>query len=91
LDEYSNVLSRDFGFSHDEIKKYLVMISNLLNIIEPETIVDAIPEDLADNNIIACAMDGKADYLITYDKHLLRLGSIKGIKIAKPKDFLSLL
>lgn len=49
-------------------------------------------EDPDDNKFIDCCIDGKIEYLISSDKHLLELKDsleIKkhGIKIMNPKDF----
>ena len=46
--------------------------------------------DQDDNKILALAIDGKADYIITGDNDLLALGNLQGIPIVKPKDFLAL-
>ncbi|MBU1198966.1 MAG: putative toxin-antitoxin system toxin component, PIN family [Nanoarchaeota archaeon] len=43
--------------------------------------------DPDDNKIIECALEGKADYIITQDKHLLDLKFDK-IKILTPREFL---
>ncbi|MCH8318634.1 MAG: putative toxin-antitoxin system toxin component, PIN family [Bacteroidetes bacterium] len=50
--------------------------------------IDVIIDDPSDNIFVECAVDGKADYIITGDHHLLSLGNYKGIQIIKAKDFL---
>jgi len=48
-----------------------------------------ISEDPDDDPILACAMTGKADYLVTYDLHFEPLGgSHGGVKITKALPFL---
>lgn len=47
-----------------------------------------ITEDLEDNKILEAASEAKADYIISGDKHLLKLKEFKGIKIVKAKEFL---
>ncbi len=47
-----------------------------------------IDADPTDNVFFECALDGKADYIISGDKHLLDLGLYKGIQILKAKEFL---
>jgi predicted nucleic acid-binding protein len=39
------------------------------------------------DNIIACAVAAKADYLVTGDFDLLNVKHYKGIKIISPRDF----
>ncbi len=60
--------------------KYSVLAGNLpgLNIIK---------EDPEDNYILATAVAGKADYIISGDKHLLELNTFRGIAVVTPKEF----
>ncbi|MFA4936831.1 MAG: putative toxin-antitoxin system toxin component, PIN family [Patescibacteria group bacterium] len=44
-------------------------------------------EDEQDLKLLAAAVGGRADYLITEDKHLLDLENFQQIKIIKPSEF----
>jgi len=60
--------------------------------VEPSESVDVIPEKLADNEILACALATEADYLVTGDKkHLLPLKSFRRISIISPNEFFNAL
>src|SRR3989338_1669449 len=48
---------------------------------------DIIKDDPADNKFLECAVDSKADYIISGDNHLLKLKEFKGIKIITPAEF----
>lgn len=66
-------------------------ISYLANIIEiaPKDIQPFIPSDPDDNLVIACAIKGHSNYIISYDSHLLGLGkNFRRIKITEPIPFL---
>jgi uncharacterized protein len=52
--------------------------------------VDHIQSDPSDNNILACALEGQADYIISGDHHLTDLKSFHGIPIVNPDTFLNL-
>lgn len=47
-----------------------------------------VKEDPSDDKFIEAAVEGKADYIITQDKHLLKLKEFRGIKIVKPEELL---
>lgn len=48
--------------------------------------------DSKDNQYLACAKDGQADYLVTGDKkHLLKLKQFGNIRIVSPKEFVEIL
>lgn len=50
--------------------------------------ITEIKADPTDNIFLECAVDGKADFIISGDKHLLALPSYCGTPILRPKDFL---
>ena len=45
----------------------------------------SVAHDEADNRVLECAIAGKANLIISGDKHLLRLKSYQNIPIQKPK------
>ena len=47
-------------------------------------------DDEADNRILECALDGRADLIVTGDRHLLKLRRFEGITIIRLADFLRL-
>jgi putative PIN family toxin of toxin-antitoxin system len=49
----------------------------------------AIPDDPADEQVLACAIESGADAIISGDRHLLALGVHGGIPILTVRDFLS--
>ena len=58
--------------------------------VKPTQKVSTVKEDPEDNKFLECALEGKADYLITSDRHLLELGEFAQTKICKPTQFLKL-
>jgi hypothetical protein len=53
--------------------------------------VAAVADDPADNKILACAQEGRVDYVVASDEHLTKLGSFAGIPIVPPRRFLEIL
>ena len=80
------------------VKKYHLHereIEALINLIEHEAIIlpapskiHVIKEDPDDNKILACALEAKAQYIVSGDKHLLKLGRYKNISIVTAREFL---
>lgn len=46
-----------------------------------------IEEDAEDNKILECALTSGADFIVTGDKHLLKLGRFRKTRILTPRDF----
>ena len=93
INEYSDVLGYDE--IKDKIKnKKLEMrysvgkITSISKIVEPLEKLDVVKEDPDDNKVLECAKEGKVDYIITQDNHLLKLKSFEGIEILNPCEFL---
>jgi len=73
------------------------MVDRLIDLLEHDAILvygsadvaGAIPDDPDDEEILACAVDGRADLIVSGDRHLLALGAFRGIPILSPRDFLA--
>ena len=79
---------RDFKIKmpEDNIRKWIELIVYNSLLVCPKERVNIIKEDPQDNKFIEAALEG-GDYIISQDKHLLRIKEFKGIKIITPKDF----
>lgn len=53
--------------------------------------VDAVAEDADDNKYIEAALEGRAQFIVSGDRHLKSLKSYRGIRIVTPRTFLELL
>ena len=76
-----------FSISHflNKLKSYSLIFP------QPSKIPIIIKEDLADNYFLACAILSQACFIISGDKHLLKLKEFQGIPIVFPKEFLKII
>jgi putative PIN family toxin of toxin-antitoxin system len=51
----------------------------------------AVPADPGDDKIVAAALAGRADFLVSLDRHLLALAGPPGIHVVRPGDLLGVL
>ncbi len=91
LEEYSNVLKRDFNFSKEEIEEKLEIILSFATIINTQIKINIIKDDPDDNKILECAIASDSEFILSYDKHLLSIKEFRGIKIITPEEFLKIL
>ncbi len=75
------------GTNRKEILRNIVENSML---IRPKFKLKTIKEDVEDNKFLDCALQAKADFIISGDKHLLKLGKFRATKILTPKEFLEI-
>ncbi|MGB9915388.1 MAG: putative toxin-antitoxin system toxin component, PIN family [Candidatus Bathyarchaeales archaeon] len=84
LAELADVLARDkFAVTPAQADKFLAILVRNAKIVAPTSYFQIIKEDPGDDIILNTAYAGKAEYLVTGDKHLLALKEFKRIKIVK--------
>jgi putative PIN family toxin of toxin-antitoxin system len=80
-------------------RKYLItdeQVERLIAVLEQDALVvsgevntsGVIPDDPDDDKILACAVDGMVDLIVSGDRHLLALGEYKVISIITAREFL---
>jgi uncharacterized protein len=89
--EYQKVLKRDFNYPDNKISEIILKILSFSNFIEVNRELVVVEEDPDDNKILACALECSAEYLLTYDKHLLTIKNYESVKIIKPEDAIGLI
>ena len=87
LNEFTEVLKRDFKYNADEIIAIIGKMFSFVTLIIPKKQVNIIKNDPDDNKVIECALESNSKYIITYDKHLLNLKKYKAIDIITPEKF----
>src|SRR3989344_4782367 len=96
LSEIITVLNRESKFqkyisnlklSMEDLLRTILSISTL---IETKTKLDIIKADPKDNIILEAAIEGKVEYIISYDNHLLNMIEFRNIKIISPGEFLKI-
>ena len=91
LDELERVLRAKFGIGPE-------LIADVISLLQQDTILavpDGMPEvelrDKDDLPILAAAIAGEAEVLVTGDKELLGLGRFGSLKILSPRQFWEML
>ena len=89
LRELEKVLEEDFGWNKEQIERTIKRIKGKTMKVQPKVKISVIKEKDDDNRILECAVEGKAQYIVSGDKqHLLPLKEYQGIKVLSPAEFL---
>jgi len=89
LAEIAGILKRKFNWLDWQISQTIESLKAITTLITPRCTLKVIKEHDADNRILECAVEGKAQYIVSGDKrHLLPLGEYQGIKILPLTEFL---
>lgn len=74
-----------------EVVEAIAKILKVAVLTPGDLTIEAVPDDPADDMVLACALEGKADFIISGDHQLLDLENYQGIKIVNPARFLDLI
>jgi uncharacterized protein len=89
LEELHEVLQRPkFGLSAEQAQSIIEELSNLCDVVTPSVSVREITDDPDDDRILECALQAKADVIVSGDAHLLALATYGGTRILSPADLL---
>ena len=90
LDELKEILVRPdkpFKLTEEEADRVVKAIQNVAEVVETQSQV-RVCRDEKDNKVLECAVDGRAEWIITGDAHLLELQSFKNVRIVTVAEFL---
>lgn len=77
--------------SDEELKSFMQLL-NAVAIMTPDTLVlPSLDADPDDTKYLVCAVEGRADFIVSGDHHLTDLGIYHGIRVVTPADFIQIL
>ena len=81
-------LQRKHGWGEADADDFLDGLRAAALVVPGKLLLRVVPEDPTDDKYVSCAMEAGAEYIVSGDKHLKRLGNYQGIKIVTPAEFL---
>jgi putative PIN family toxin of toxin-antitoxin system len=76
------------GLRHEELIESILKIVRFVRVTK---LIKAVSEHPADDKFIECALEAKADHIVSGDKHLLSVGIYRKVKIISVNEFLQVL
>ena len=77
------------GFTEEEIDGFIGRILPCVLFVKPSKKICVIDDDPDDKKITECAIAGESQFIISGDRHLLKLSEYEGIKILRAAEFLN--
>jgi putative PIN family toxin of toxin-antitoxin system len=84
---YPKLIKRH-GLGKEKLKEFISDLLSIMLLIQGEETIKVITKDPSDNKYLSCALNAKADFIISGDVHLLKLGEYRGIQIVTAAQFL---
>lgn len=88
LDELDEKLRAKFEMTMEDTAFLRARLETVGEVVEPGEVLKVIVDDPDDNRVLECAVKGKADLIVSGDRHLLKLGMYRGIKIVTVRQFM---
>lgn len=77
-----------FNVKEETVKRFFRLVFRKALVTKDLYIIDKITDDPTDNKFLACALEGKADFIVSRDAHMRNLKQFHGIHIIDVKTFL---
>ena len=89
LEEIKGVLAgKKFQYPAKIVRALVGEIEDLAELADPAQKIEVVTEDPEDNRVLECAVESRADAIVSGDSHLLALRGLGRIKIVRPDGFL---
>jgi putative PIN family toxin of toxin-antitoxin system len=89
LVELARVLTEKFGWDEVRTEQAVAQLARASEVVEPSRRVEVVRDDPADDRVLEAAAEGRADVIVSGDKHLRRLAVWETIVIMDPARFVA--
>jgi len=78
--------------SPQQVEEFVTLLEAICELVPTITLeIPAVTRDPKDDYLIAYALVGRADYLVTGDADLLVIGQVEGVRICTAREFAAIL
>lgn len=88
MQETARILKDKFNWENQRIEDALKQIVRISEIVRPKKTLKIL-NDGSDNRILECAVEGKADFIVSGGKHLLGLKEFQKMPVLKVVELVS--
>ena len=88
LDELDEKLQGKFNIPPSKARAIRSNLEAFVSMTRPDFTLNVVADDPDDNRVVECAIAGKADCIVSGDRHLLKMDSHQGISILTVRSFL---
>ncbi len=83
-------IRRKYNITNKDITQLITLLAEDALVVpgDIETASGSVPDDPADEAVLACALDAEADLVVSGDRHLLDLAEYRGIRILTVREFM---
>ena len=83
--------ARRLLITDEEVDALLAAVLSQAVVVPGQLRLPGVTRDPKDDAVVACAVEGEADYIVSGDQDLLVLDEYEGIRIVTPRQFVAIL
>lgn len=82
-------IRRKYNITNNDVNQLITLLAEDALVVpgDIEAVSGSVPDDPADEAVLACALDAEADLVVSGDRHLLDLVEYHGIRILTAREF----
>jgi putative PIN family toxin of toxin-antitoxin system len=84
-------IQQKYHLTESDIQAFVLALAHQAHCVAGRLVLNDVAPDPGDDKIISCAVEGKADFIVTGDKRLQELGEYQGIRIVNAESFIGIL
>jgi putative PIN family toxin of toxin-antitoxin system len=88
LDELEEKLLGKFRMSEPRVRQARQAFARHSTIVTPQIRLAVVHDDPDDDRVLECAIAGEAEFIVTGDRHLLRISTFHEIEIVTVREFM---
>lgn len=84
-------IQKKYDVPEEKIEALLSVMQEISAWVTIQNVENVITNDPPDNLVLACAVEGGADYLVSGNLHFVNLKQYRNVKMVTPSEFLEIL
>jgi len=88
VDELDEKLRLKFEVSPEDADAIRAKLEDCAVVVKPNVALEVVSDDPDDNRVLECAVTGRADYIVSGYRHLLKLSVYESIPIITVRQFM---
>ena len=82
-------IRRKYAVTDEDVEQLVALLEQDALVVPGDAdVAGSIPDDTVDEMVLACAIEAKADVIVSGDRHLLDLGTYRSVSIVTARQFL---
>jgi putative PIN family toxin of toxin-antitoxin system len=84
-------IRRRYHYTDAQVHELCQDLERVADMVAESPAVRVVERDPNDDMVVACAVEGRVDYVVTRDKDLLSLSAYRDVRMVTPRQLLDLL